>query len=161
LCMATLHANNSYQALNRIVNFYPVEVRATMQADLAVALNAIVSQRLLRTPSGERVPAVEIMLNTLLVADMIEKGDIGGVKEAMEKSLAEGSQTFEGDIARMITDGTIDRKEGLANADSATNLLWRLQNDFARASQKADVAVLQAEADDEPSFTDFTLDVRP
>nr|WP_315240947.1 PilT/PilU family type 4a pilus ATPase [uncultured Albidiferax sp.] len=161
LCMATLHANNSYQALNRIVNFYPVEVRATMQADLAVALNAIVSQRLVRTPSGERVPAVEIMLNTLLVADMIEKGDIGGVKEAMEKSLAEGSQTFESDLARMITDGTIDRKEGLANADSATNLMWRLQNDFARASQKVDIEVLQAEADDEPSFTDFTLDVRP
>ncbi len=161
LCMATLHANNSYQALNRIVNFYPVEVRATMQADLAVALKAIVSQRLVRTPSGERVPAVEIMLNTLLVADMIEKGDIGGVKEAMEKSLAEGSQTFEGDIARLITEGVIDRKEGLANADSATNLMWRLQNDFARASQKADVAVQQAVADDEPSFTDFTLDVRP
>ena len=161
LCMATLHANNSYQALNRIVNFYPVEVRATMQADLAVALNAIVSQRLVRTPSGERVPAVEIMLNTLLVADMIEKGDIGGIKDAMEKSLAEGSQTFESDLARLITDGSIDRKEGLANADSATNLMWRLQNDFARTSQQAEVAVLQAEADDEPSFTDFTLDVRP
>ncbi|BDT68038.1 twitching mobility protein [Comamonadaceae bacterium OS-1] len=161
LCMATLHANNSYQALNRIVNFYPVEVRATMQADLAVALNAIVSQRLVRTPSGERVPAVEIMLNTLLVADMIEKGDIGGVKDAMEKSLAEGSQTFESDLARMITDGVIDRKEGLANADSATNLMWRLQNDFARGSQKAEIEVQQAEADDEPSFTDFTLDVRP
>lgn len=160
LCMATLHANNSYQALNRIVNFYPVEVRATMQTDLSVALNAIVSQRLVRTPSGERVPAVEIMLNTLLVADMIEKGDIGGVKEAMEKSLAEGSQTFEIDLARLITEGTIDRKEGLANADSATNLMWRLQNDFARTSQKAEVAVLQAEVDDEPSFTDFTLDVR-
>ncbi len=159
LCMATLHANNSYQALNRIVNFYPVEVRATMLADLAMALNAIVSQRLLRTPSGERVPAVEVMLNTLLIADMIEKGDIGGVKEAMEKSTAEGAQTFEGDIARLITEGTIDRKEGLANADSATNLMWRLQNDFVRASQKTEVDVLQAQADDEPTFTDFTLDV--
>jgi twitching motility protein PilU len=160
LCMATLHANNSYQALNRIVNFYPVEVRATMLADLSMALNAIVSQRLLRTPSGERVPAVEVMLNTLLIADMIEKGDIGGVKEAMEKSTAEGAQTFEGDIARLITEGTIDRKEGLANADSATNLMWRLQNDFVRASQKTEVDVLQAQADDEPTFTDFTLDVR-
>ncbi|SDN98011.1 twitching motility protein PilU [Rhodoferax sp. OV413] len=160
LCMATLHANNSYQALNRIVNFYPVEVRATMLADLSVALNAIVSQRLLRTPAGERVPAVEIMLNTLLVADMIEKGDIGGVKEAMEKSIADGSQTFEGDIARLITEGIIDRKEGLAHADSATNLMWRLQNDFARASQKNDGEVLQAAADDEPSFTEITLDVR-
>jgi len=161
LCMATLHANNSYQALNRIFNFYPQEVRPTMQADLSVALNAIVSQRLLRTPSGERVPAVEVMLNTLLVTDMIEKGDIGGVKEAMEKSIAEGSQTFEGHIAQLINDGTIDRKEGLAHADSATNLLWRLQNDFSRASQKAEQAALVAEADDEPTFTEFNLDVRP
>ena len=160
LCMATLHANNSYQALNRIVNFYPVEVRATMLADLSVALNAIVSQRLLRTPSGGRVPAVEVMLNTLLVAEMIEKGDIGGIKEAMEKSIAEGSQTFEGDIARLITEGTIDRKEGLAHADSATNLMWRLQNDFVRDKQTDGVAE-QAVADNEPSFTDFTLDVRP
>nr|WP_315233815.1 PilT/PilU family type 4a pilus ATPase [uncultured Albidiferax sp.] len=160
LCMATLHANNSYQALNRIVNFYPVEVRATMLADLSVALNAIVSQRLLRTPAGERVPAVEIMLNTLLVADMIEKGDIGGVKEAMEKSIADGSQTFEGDIARLITEGIIDRKEGLAHADSSTNLMWRLQNDFARAGQKNDGEIQQAAADDEPSFTEITLDVR-
>ena len=160
LCMATLHANNSYQALNRIVNFYPVEVRATMLADLSVALNAIVSQRLLRTPSGGRVPAVEVMLNTLLVAEMIEKGDIGGIKEAMEKSIAEGSQTFEGDIARLITEGTIDRKEGLAHADSATNLMWRLQNDFVRDKQTDGLAE-QAVADNEPSFTDFTLDVRP
>jgi len=160
LCMATLHANNSYQALNRIVNFYPVEVRSTLQADLSMALNAIVSQRLVRTPSGERIPAVEIMLNTLLVSDMIEKGDIGGIKEAIEKSLAEGSQTFESDLARLITEGTIDRKEGLANADSATNLMWRLQNDFARAGQQTEVAVQQAALDNTPSFTDFTLDVR-
>ncbi|WP_394789664.1 PilT/PilU family type 4a pilus ATPase [Rhodoferax sp.] len=161
LCMATLHANNSYQALNRIVNFYPVEVRATMLADLSVALNAIVSQRLLRTPAGDRVPAVEIMLNTLLVADMIEKGDISGVKEAMEKSIADGSQTFEGDIARLITEGTIERKEGLAHADSSTNLMWRLQNDFARASQKAEDVAQKASIDDEPTFTEITLDVRP
>ena len=100
------------------------------------------------------------MLNTLLVSDMIEKGDIGGIKEAIEKSLAEGSQTFESDLARLITEGTIDRKEGLANADSATNLMWRLQNDFARAGQQTEVAVQQAALDNTPSFTDFTLDVR-
>jgi twitching motility protein PilU len=158
LCMATLHANNSYQALNRILNFYPVEVRATMLADLSSALKAIVSQRLLRTPKGARVPAVEVMLNSLLVADMISKGDIGGVKEAMEKSIAEGSQTFEADIARLITTGVIDRAEGLAHADSATNLMWRLQNDFTRGST-APVAAPEV-PDDEPSFTEFTLDVK-
>ena len=74
LCVATLHANNSYQALNRILSFYPVEVRATLLGDLGGALRAVVAQRLLRTPTGGRVPAVEVMLNTALVAELIEQG---------------------------------------------------------------------------------------
>jgi twitching motility protein PilU len=157
LCLATMHANNSYQALNRILSFYPVEVRPTMLGDLAAALKAIVSQRLLRTVSGGRAPAVEVMLNTKLIADLIEKGDFSGVKEAMEQSMAEGSQTFEMDIARLITDGTVDKKEGLAYADSPTNLQWRLQNTAAGKNQ---AAVEEDEVDDEPSFTEITLDVK-
>ena len=157
LCLATLHANNSYQALNRILNFYPVETRATMLGDLASSLKAVVSQRLLRTPAGDRVPAVEVLLNTILVTDLIEKGDFGAVKEAMEKSIADGSQTFEGDIARLIREGIIDRKEGLANADSATNLMWRLQNDFERPAAKA---APTPEPENEASFTEITLDVK-
>ena len=156
LCLATMHANNSYQALNRVLSFYPVEVRPTMLGDLAAALRAIVSQRLLRTTAGGRTPAVEILLNTTLVAEMIEKGDFSGLRETMEKSMTEGSQTFEQDIARLITDGTVDRKEGLANADSPTNLMWRLQNDFS-ARAKAEEPV--DDPDDEPSFTEITLDV--
>jgi twitching motility protein PilU len=156
LCLATLHANNSYQALNRILSFYPVEVRPTMLGDLAAALKAVVSQRLLRTTSGGRVPAVEIMLNTKLVAEMIEKGDFSGIKETMDKSMAEGAQTFEQDIARLIVDGTVERNEGLANSDSPTNLLWRLQNDFSvRAKAKEE----SEDDDDEASFTEITLDV--
>ena len=156
LCLATMHANNSYQALNRVLSFYPVEVRPTMLGDLGAALRAIVSQRLLRTTAGGRTPAVEILLNTTLVAEMIEKGDFSGLRETMEKSMTEGSQTFEQDIARLITDGTVDRKEGLANADSPTNLMWRLQNDFsARAKTEEPVD----DPDDEPSFTEITLDV--
>jgi len=163
LCLATLHGNNSYHALNRILSFYPVEVRPTMLGDLASALNAIVSQRLVRTTSGERVPAAEVMLNTKLVADMIEKGDFSGVREALEKSMAEGSQTFEESLARLILDGRIDRKEGLAYADSPTNLMWRLQNDFAQASRDAQARVQadQAPEDDVPSFTEIVLDVKP
>ncbi len=156
LCLATMHANNSYQALNRILSFYPVEVRQTMLGDLSAALKAVVSQRLLRTANGSRTPAVEVLLNTKLISDLIEKGDFSGVKEAMEKSMAEGSQSFEHDIARMIVDGVVDRKEGLANADSPTNLMWRLQNDFAKASQPAASAV----EEDEASFTEITLDVK-
>lgn len=128
LVLATLHGNNSYHALNRILSFYPVEVRATMLGDLSSSLRAIVTQRLLRTPTGSRVPAVEVLLNTKLVSELIEKADFSGVRDNMEKSMAEGSQTFEEDLARLITSGTIDRKEGLANADSPTNLMWRLQN---------------------------------
>ena len=156
LCLATLHANNSYHALNRILSFYPVEVRATMLGDLAAATKAIVSQRLLRTTTGGRVPAVEIMLNTTLVSEMITKGDFIGVKEAMEKSMADGGQTFEHDIARLIMEGTVDRKEGLANSDSPTNLMWRLQNDFSARAKPVDLA---DDPDDQPSFTEITLDV--
>lgn len=156
LCLATMHANNSYQALNRILSFYPVEVRSTMLGDLAAALRAIVSQRLLRTTAGMRTPAAEVLLNTKLIAELIEKGDFSGVKDAMEKSMAEGSQTFEHDIARLILEGVVERKEGLAHADSPTNLLWRLQNDFTKAAKPA--ATL--EDDDEASFTEITLDVK-
>lgn len=157
LCLATLHGNNSYHALNRILSFYPVEVRQTMLGDLAAATKAIISQRLLRTVTGGRAPAIEIMLNSKLVSEMIEKGDFPGVKEAMEKSMADGSQTFEQDIARLILDGVVDRKEGLANADSPTNLLWRLQNDFGSIAK---VQSPTDDPDDEPSFTEITLDVK-
>ena len=157
LCLATMHANNSYQALNRILSFYPVEVRPTMLGDLAAATKAIVSQRLLRTQDGKRTPAVEVMLNTKLVSELIEKGDFSGVKEAMENSMAEGSQTFEADIARLIMQDMVTRKEGLAYADSPTNLMWRLENDFAAARVNAREAATVE--DDEPSFTDITLDI--
>jgi twitching motility protein PilU len=162
LCLATMHANNSYQALNRVLSFYPVEVRPTMLGDLAAALKAIVSQRLLRTVAGGRAPAVEVMLNTKLVSELIEKGDFSGVKEAMEKSMAEGSQTFEQDIARLIIDGVVDKKEGLAYADSPTNLQWRLQNTASeRATENLGNDGDSAEdLDDEPSFTEITLDVK-
>jgi twitching motility protein PilU len=152
-----MHANNSYQALNRILSFYPVEVRQTMLGDLAAALKAVVSQRLMRTTTGGRIPAVEILLNTKLIADLIEKGDFSGMKEAMEKSMAEGSQSFEADIARLIVNGSVDRKEGLANSDSPTNLMWRMQNDFQVVTGQREQ---QEDPDDQPSFTEITLDVK-
>jgi len=158
LCLATLHANNSYQALNRVLGFFPVEVRQTMLGDLAASLRAIISQRLLHTVANTRTPSVEIMLNTRLVSEMIEKGNFSGIVEAMEKSLAEGSQTFEQDIARLIMAGIVDRKEGLANADSPTNLMWRLQNDFTSQSN-AQALLGEPNPDDRPTFTEITLDM--
>ena len=158
LCLATMHANNSYQALNRILNFYPVEVRSTLLGDLSAVVKAIVSQRLLRTQDGGRAPAVEVMLNTKMVSELIEKGDFSGIRDSMEKSMAEGSQTFESDIARMIVSKVVSRKEGIAHADSPTNLMWRLENDFAAARQKVR-EVDDNTQDDEPSFTEITLDI--
>jgi len=157
LVLATLHANNSYHALGRILSFYAPEARPALLADLAAGLRAVISQRLLRANAGGRVAAVEILLNTVLVAELIEKGDIAGVKEAMEKSLAEGSQSFEADIARLITEGVVSRDEGMIHADSPTNLIWRLHNDMAPVSK----AAAPKEEQDGATFTDITLDVLP
>ena len=159
LCLATLHANNSYQALNRVLSFYPAEVRPTLLGDLSAALKSVVSQRLIRTVDGGRTPAVEVMLNTKLIQDLIEKSDFSGVKEAMDNAMAEGSQTFEQDLARLILEGKIDRKEGLAHADSPTNLMWRLQNDSGRLNPNKPQE--EERPSDEPSFTEITLDVKP
>jgi twitching motility protein PilU len=158
LVLSTLHANNSYHALGRILSFYTPEARPALLADLAAGLKAVVSQRLLRATAGGRIPAVEVMLNTKLVSELIEKGDFSGVKEAMEKSLAEGSQTFEQDLARLIGQNVITRDEGLAFADSPTNLMWRLQNDMQPVSR---IVPKREEQDDQALFTEITLDVRP
>ncbi len=158
LVLSTLHANNSYHALGRILSFYAPESRPALLSDLASGLRSIVSQRLVRATAGGRIPAVEVMLNTKLVSEMIEQGDFSGVREAMEKSMAEGSQTFEQDLARLITQGTISRDEGLAFADSPTNLMWRLQNDMSPVSR---ITPKKEDNDDQPTFTEITLDVRP
>lgn len=162
LCLATLHANNSYHALNRILSFFPEEVRPSMLGELAASLKAVISQRLVRTVQRTRVPAVEVMLNTKLISDMIQKGDFGGVKESMEKSMAEGSQTFEEALATLVRNGTIERNEALSYADSPTNLMWRMDNDSTRAAVSPMVVtdVMLPDEDDEPSFTEITLDVK-
>lgn len=162
LVLSTLHANNSYHALGRILSFYTPEARPALLNDLASGLKAIVSQRLLKAQAGPnaggRIPAVEVLLNTQLVSEMIERGDITGVKEALEKSMAEGSQSYEQDIARLINEGIVSRDEGLAQADSPTNLMWRLQNDN---SQQTKLIQKPEEQDHGPSFTEITLDVTP
>lgn len=159
LVLATLHGNNSYHALNRIMSFYTPESRPAMLNDLGAGLKAVVSQRLLRSTQGGRVPAIEILLNTKLISELIEQGDFAGVKEAMEKSIAEGSQSFEEHFAQLINTGVITREEGLAFADSPTNLLWRLQNDMTGGKQQG--AKKEEPAADEASFTSITLDVQP
>jgi twitching motility protein PilU len=124
LVLATLHANNSYHAMNRIINFYPLENRPSLLLDLGAALQAVISQRLVRTKTGQRVAAVEVLLNTRHIAELIEKGEIGEIKEALEKSMAPGSQTFEQALFKLFMDGKITQDEAMTNADSATNMLW-------------------------------------
>jgi len=124
LCLATLHANNSYHAMNRIINFYPLENRPALLLDLGAALSAVISQRLVRTKTGARVAAVEVLLNTRHISELIEKGEISEIKEALEKSMSPGSQTFEQALFKLFMDGKITQEEAMANADSATNMLW-------------------------------------
>jgi twitching motility protein PilU len=128
LCLATLHANNAYQAMNRVISFFPLEVRPMLLQDLSVSLKAVISQRLVRTVDGGRTPAVEVLLNTRNIQELIEKGEITEIKEAMEKSMSPGSQTFEQDLFRLVRTGKVSTDEALANADSATNLGLLLGN---------------------------------
>ncbi len=169
LCLATLHANNAYHALNRIVNFFPLENRPLLYLDLAVALKSVISQRLVRRPDGKRIPAVEILMNTRHVMELIEKGELGEIKEAMEQSLAPGSQTFEHDLYRLYKENTITLEEALANADSPTNLSWLINNSEFGASRpkkrteedKAPMIEFGDEEDEkgEASFKEFTLHI--
>ena len=157
LVLATLHANNSYNALNRIISFYPLEHRAALLQDLSSSVKAVVSQRLVRAAGGGmRHAAVEVMVNTRYVADLIEKGEIGQIKDAMEKSLSPGSQTFETALMALVRDGLVTQEEALANADSATNLLWLL-NHSADKGPKSEAEPAPPAHDEGPSFTEFTL----
>lgn len=156
LVLATLHANNSYNALNRIVSFYQIENRPALLQDLASTIKAIISQRLIRSINGgSRTPAVEIMVNTRHIAELIEKGDIGSIKEALEKSMSPGSQSFESALVQLVRDEQISQEDAMANADSASNLAWMLSN----ASDSKAAAPEVKPSTDLPSFTEFSLNI--
>ena len=126
LCLSTLHANNSNQALDRIINFFPKERRNQLLLDLSLNLKAFVSQRLVPTIDGKRTAAIEILLGTQLVRDLIHKGDIHGIKEVMEKSENVGMQTFDSHLLRLFKEGTISLEEALQNSDSPNNLRLKI-----------------------------------
>jgi twitching motility protein PilU len=163
LCLATLHANNSYHTMNRIISFYPLESRAALLQDLSATLRCVISQRLVKNVRGTRSAAVEVMLNSRYMAELIEKGEISEMKEAMEKALTPGSQTFEQSLFKMIKDGLISQDEGLANADSANNLLWLMNNtaagaDVAAGKERPEARSASASTGSAP-FSEFKLDV--
>ncbi len=137
LVLATMHANSSAHALNRIVSFYSPENRRVLLADLATTLRAVVSQRLLKSLSGGRVAAVEVLLNNNHMAELIEQGRISEIKEAMTTSMSAGSLTFEQALIELILSGKVSRDEALANSDSPSNLLWLLENRAPTEAEKS------------------------
>lgn len=153
LCMATLHANNSYHAMSRIISFYPLENRPALLADLGVTLKCVISQRLVKKPDGGRAPAVEVLLNSRYIAELIEKGDLGEIKDAMEKSMVPGSQTFEQCLYTLYSTGVITLEEALNNADSANNLQQVINNAAAPAAAGAPAAAAQPDPSAAPDYT--------
>src|SRR5256886_5439027 len=144
LRLSTLHANTTNQLLSRIINMFPYDARSGLLSDLSIGLRAIISQRLVRNKEGEQQPAVEILLNTSLIAHLIKNGQITPMQEAMEQSLYPGSQTFEQALCRLYLDGVVSYDEALAAADSPTNLAWLVNQNAPSA--RIDMATTSAEA---------------
>ncbi|MDQ6982396.1 MAG: PilT/PilU family type 4a pilus ATPase [Mariprofundus sp.] len=127
LAMATLHANNSNQALDRILNFFPEEQHQQVYMNLSMNLRAILSQRLVKTVDGKRAAAIEILINTPRIADLILKGDVGTIKETMEAGEQHGMRTFDQALFQLWDSGKISEIEALRNADSANNLRLKMK----------------------------------
>ena len=136
LCLSTLHANNANQAMDRIINFFPEERHVQLLSDLALNMRGIISQRLIPTVDGKRAAAIEILLGTPRAADLISKGDVGSLKELIEKSAEQGMQTFDMALFKHYKAGKITLDEALKNADSKNNLRLKVTLDENPAAKK-------------------------
>jgi twitching motility protein PilU len=159
LVVATMHATNSAHALNRVISFYTPETRQALFQDMAASMKAIISQRLVRSKKGGRVPTVEVLMNSGHMSDLIERGDVQSIKEAMEQSLAPESQTFEQSLYTLLQKDAVTREDALGSADSKNNLLWLINN-----AGKPATAAPQGNRKDQPaapasSFSEFTLNI--
>ena len=155
LVLATLHANNASHALNRIVSFYAPENRAVLLSDLSTTLKSIVSQRLLKAIGGGRVPAVEVLLNTTHIAELIDQGRLNEIRDALANSMTPGAQTFDRALIDLLLAGKVTREDALTNADSPTNLLWMLENRGTPHEAMAATSQTAAEADAAPPAMPF------
>jgi twitching motility protein PilU len=126
LCLSTMHANNANQAMERVINLFNQELHKQLFLDLSLNIRAVISQRLVQAIDGRRVAAIEILINTPHIADLILKGNISDLKEAMEQSGAKGMQTFDMALFELYKEERIDLEEALSNADSRTNLEARI-----------------------------------
>jgi len=150
LAISTLHANNANQALDRIINFFPEDRRNQLLLDLSLNLRAFVSQRLIKTADGKRAAAVEILLGTPLVQDMIRRGDIHEIKEVMQKSENLGMQTFDRALYKLVEAGRISADEALKNADSPNNLRLTLSLNTDKVEKKSAEVDLSLTEKEEP-----------
>jgi twitching motility protein PilU len=153
LCLSTLHSNNANGALERIVNFFPEEARDQLLMDLSLNLRAIVSQRLIRGLHGGLVPAVEVLLNTPYVADLIQKGKIDYVKDAMEQGTEAGMKTFDQALFELYKEGKISKDEAIKNADSRNNVSLQIRLAEGMSSSRANAAELSIREEEENKGT--------
>ena len=153
LCLATLHANNTYHVLNRIIQMYPLENRNTLLQDLSVSLKAVIALRLVPGRDGKRLPAFELLVNTQRISDLIEKGAVSEIKEAMQQSQSPSLMNFDQSLLKLFRSGRITWETALANAESPTNMSLQVNSTEVDTARKAAAA---APKQGEVSF-DFSL----
>ena len=146
LCLGTLHSNNANQAIERIMNFFPRERHAQIYMQLSLNLRSIVSQRLIPSVNGKRVAALEVLMDTPRIKDLIKKGEVDALKDGMEQGIQEGCQTFDQALFSLYKEGQISLEQALANADSANNLRLKIKLAGLKVDQEP-VADQAAEAD--------------
>jgi twitching motility protein PilU len=156
LCLSTLHANNANQTLDRIINFFPDSARHQLLIDLSLNLKAVIGQRLLHGIKIKRIPAMEILLSTAYVADLIEKGEIATIREAMKQSNEVGMQTFDQALYKLYAAGEITYTEALQNADSRTDLALRVRLDGPPPAEGLEEDTMQI-LSDAPADTIWTM----
>ena len=146
LCLGTLHSTNANQSFERILNFFPVERHAQILMHLSLALRGIISQRLISSVDGTRVPAIEILLDTPRIKDLIKQGEIGALKEAMEQGTNEGCQTFDQALFTLYKEGKITIEQALMNADSANNLRLKIKLEGLSGDDALDMLLMKGQA---------------
>jgi len=153
LCLSTLHANSANQALDRIINFFPEDRKQQLLMDISLNIKAFISQRLIPTIDGKRVAAIEILIGTPMIQDLIMKGDVHAIKEVMEKSEEQGMQTFDSHLFKLYKQGRISLEEAYKNADSPNNMKLKVnlmeddpgQDDEAKAERANELDGLMLE----------------
>lgn len=156
LCLTTLHANNSNSALERIVNFFPESARDQLLMDLSLNLRAVVSQRLIKARDGNLVPAVEVLLNTPYVSDLIQKGKVDTIKDAMEQATESGMKTFDQALFELYQDDMISRDEAIRNADSRNNVALQI-----RLTEEGDEHATGSASSRDDDFDDLAIHEEP